>query len=294
MPRLPAVGADLDQPDGGLTRPGPAAQHGGVAGHQVGGSVERALHRHPVEDGPVAVPALAVHAVPARVPRRVRDVRGHPELAEPLDAGDPDPAGDNQSRRVPVVPRQGAAVHVPGDQDVVEGLGDRQRSAYASVVLTLVDVRVVEADPHHLHGIVEQAGMPQHGRQRHAGPAGRPDRAEAPLGPWARCALLLAEQAPAVAGALQGAVVGAAGERLQLVQGVRRVPDHAVPAHQEPPRARVDHGRLRVVADVEPLGGGEVGDVVLPHGLHVGPVLDERVPHGMAGSVAQHALTLLN
>ena len=141
---------------------------------------------------------------------------------------------------------------------------------------------------------VEHPGVPEDRAERNAGPARDADRTETPLRAGQLVTLLVGEEPAAVPGALEGALAGHAGERLQLRQGVRRLPAHAVAGHQQPPGRGVDDGRAGVVADEEPVGGRQVRDLALPHGFQVGAVVDEVVPHGPPEAISQHALIILN
>ena len=69
---------------------------------------------------------------------------------------------------------QCAAVHLVGEQDVVERLPDRDRPADAPVVDAAGHVRVVEPLGQHVDRAAPESGPVEHLAQRHAAPARHP------------------------------------------------------------------------------------------------------------------------
>ena len=101
-----------------------------------------------------------------------------------------------------MVGQQRSTVHPPRQEGVIERLADRQRTSYGAVVDTLVDIVGVEAGGHHVHRVGPDPESAEYVGQPDALPGDRADGAELPLGAGGRGALLGAEEAAAVAGAL--------------------------------------------------------------------------------------------
>ncbi len=208
---------------------------------------------------------------------------GDLDAAEPLDRGDADPARDDQADGEAVVRGERLAVHLVGDEHVVECLADRQRPTHVTLVDTAADDDGIEALGQHVDGVAPQPGPPQQQRQWDAAPAGRTDCAEAPLRAARRLALLGAEEAASVAGALDE---GGRGPRRQppelAVAQVERTANTAA-VHPQPPGAGVDQGSGGVVADEEALVRSDqpLGRDGVPARLGVRAVDDE--PLGRQG-----------
>ena len=118
-----------------------------------------------------------------------------------------------------MVRRKRLAVHLVGQQDVVESLGDGERAANVSVVDAAGDHARVEPDRKDVHRVALDARAFQHLGQSDAAPPGDADRSQRPLGPGRGCALLAREEATTVACALDELGRRVRGEPAQLLVG---------------------------------------------------------------------------
>src|SRR6266536_4000858 len=112
------VGADLDGADPRGRRPRTAGQHLLLADRErrTEGELERAFHHLCRKRRLPGRVAAAREDVLRRVPEREERRPGNFDLADPLDARDPDPAGHNRAEREAVIEGKRLAVHLVGDR----------------------------------------------------------------------------------------------------------------------------------------------------------------------------------
>ena len=202
----------------------------------------------------------AGHPVLRGVPGREQRPVGDLDPPQPLDARDPHPAGDDEPRRRAVVGRQRRAVHLVGDEHVVERLADGERPADVALVDAVAHDGRVEPLGQHVDRAAGDPRPLEHGAERHAAPLRHADRAQPPLRARRGRALLAREEAAAVPGALDERDPPLGRQRVQVAQAeadALRAPQPRA-EHLQPPGARVDPRRRRVVADEEPGGRRQV------------------------------------
>ena len=212
-----------------------------------------------------------------------RSSPSHLMLAMPTHPGTISRAGK------PVVAGQRLAVHRPGDQDVVDRLGDRQRppdpavvdarrTTYGSSRPTAITWTALGGTPACRSTVA--SGTRSSGRRRsRPGPTGCPA--------WV-CPAAPRIAAP-VAGALERPLVGPARERLEVGERVRRVPDDPVTGHQQPPGAGRRSPAARVWLRTKNRSlGVRSGTSSVPDGLDVGAVVDEPVVERLVQAISQH------
>ncbi|MCW2813968.1 MAG: hypothetical protein JWN84_1423 [Nocardioides sp.] len=284
-PRGPAVGADVDVGDRGGAAPRAAGEGaGGLGGDR---RAERQLpgraHRVDGEGRRVGRVGTAGQAVERRVPRRGQLAGRHLERAEPLDASDADPPRQHEAQREAVVGQQVLAVGSPGQDRVVERLGDRERPADAAVVGAAAHEPVVQAGGLEGDRSGRDAEPTQHVAQPDALPRDRADRTELPCRAADLLSLLGGEEAAAVAGALVHRGVPDVRQRLEVSQAQRervgltaRRPE-PVAEHAQAVGRRVDDGGGSVVAHEQVGLRRQVAPGVdgVPAHLRVGAEVDE-------------------
>ena len=177
----------------------------------------------------------------------------HLDAVEPLDVGNPVPAGSNQAQGKAIGLGQGGAVHLVR-QDVVAAHGISKRHAAGEVLPDLDSPHLllarIGAKEDHLFGAAAHLGLLQERRQGRARPLGIADSGGEP-------------GEAVIAGAFEGEGDLAPGAGLEVVERQpERVPNG--PADLQRPGLLVDHGAVVMRDAEEPLIGRQPGVQVLP------------------------------
>ncbi len=186
VPRRAAVVADLDPLDRAGSRPGPSTELGlarvDVADPRQEGRDARAAPSGSARGSDRSArrdrrhgPATGRRGVLVPVERLVE----HPDPRQPLHRRHPVPAGDHETQREPVLRRQRRPVHRMREEDLV-ATGITDRKATLVVLLQPAFDPAVEAAEHDVDRVVEDAGLLQEPRERHARPRGGADGLEEP------------------------------------------------------------------------------------------------------------------
>ena len=199
---------------------------------------------------------------------------GDDDPGQPLHRGHAVPAGHDGAGGEAMARGEVGPVHLRGEQDVLQGLGQGEAAGEVDLAGRLVRLALVGPFEDDFGGPRLHAGPLQQRGQGHPGPLGIADSArlpEQPLGPGG-------EHHPAVAGAFEHGGDGPRGERPQLVEADLERALHG-PLDLQPPGRRGQLGDGEVGADVELVGGGEEAVEARKRGFEVpwlGLADDER------------------
>ena len=221
-PALAAVRRDLHRGDRAVSRPCPPRERHAPrlavtgAGHEVGHARrDRERPRHHLRDRLARFAVRVVHPVRHRVLEARVGLLEDGDPRKPLHVLHPVPAGHHQAQREAVLWRERSAVHVVGEQSIL----DRRQSASparrsAPLRPSMPLSRALKSD---LDGVLVDAGLLDQRSERCAAPLRGAHR----LGqPWLAHGARLEERA-AVAGAFEGDRLCVAGPVLQGIEGER-------------------------------------------------------------------------